>query len=216
MDPIIQKKNYGAKIRNHVFILVLLLIAAGIYGFLQYQKLSVANNALEKGQAALSALESTKNNLATQYPVQRKQFYENFAGALKSLKDVYPTEENYTRLAITFDQLFKDLNRSDNQAFLSDLKFGQAQSDAEKDYAVLPINMTFSGTRNNFDAFLNFIENSGDLTDGNRLMDINSININFSDSSDQNAESRKQTLDPGKKIITASITLNAYFQAPVK
>lgn len=216
MSPEIQKKNYGAKIRNHVFVLVLLLIIAGIYGFLQYQKLAVARDALEKGQTALNALGSTKNKLATQYPIQRKQFYENFAGALKSLKDVYPTEESYTRLAINFDQLFKSLSRSDNPGFLSDLKFGQAQSDAEKDYAVLPINMTFSGTRNNFDAFLNFIENSGDLTDGNRLMDINSININFSDSSEQNAESKKQTPDPGKKIITASIALNAYFQAPVK
>ncbi len=216
MDSEIQKKDYGAKIRNYAFVLVILLTAIGIYGFLQYQKLSATWSALEKERTVLSALESTKNTMSAQYPIQKKQFYENFTAALNSLKDVYPTEESYTRLAIVFDQLFKSLHQSDNQAFLSDLKFGQAQIVADRDYAVLPVNMTFSGTQKNFDAFLNFIENSGVLTDGTRLMSINSININFTDSSGLVSGSKKEPPDPGKKIVTASIAVNAYFQAPVK
>lgn len=208
----VSHQNYAARIRNYAFVTVVLLVIASGYNFLQYQKFSAMRESINKGQLIAGSLTTKKEVLTKQFPELRKKFDEKYADTFKSIKEVFPADENYTRLAIELDQFFKTLDRIDNPAFVNNLQFGQASHAIDMDYEILPVSVSFTGTKANFDKFLNLIENSGGVKSGSRLMEINSMTINFA--SEENAQSEKK-LDSGKQIINATISLNAYFQSPV-
>ena len=76
------------------------------------------------------------------------------------------------------------------------------QEDPDGEYKYLPLRMTISASRENFTKFMQYIEKSGSLLGKVRLMDIQSINLSFSEGDSIESES-----------INFSVKINAYFQS---
>lgn len=208
----IVKRNYLKSIRSYTVLMVVALLLAGYYSFIQYQKLTAVTDALVQEQALLTTLQGAEPKIAQQYTDLKKAFDAKFAAVYNSLQSVYPSRESYTDLARLIDQFFQENNTSTNPVFVSDLKFGLPRMDSDKDYAVLPVTLTLTGTRDNFIKFLKFVQNSGVLADKTRLMDVSAISMNFSSATAPERVVGTQQIAPSEALLNVSISLNAYFQ----
>jgi hypothetical protein len=210
---VVARKNYPRSIRSYTGMMLLVLIAAGVYGYLQFQKLSDNWNAIATEQALAVQLQTAGNQFSADYTELKATFDKNFAAILNSIQGVYPTEEDYTELTRTLDKFFQATNSSLNPIFASNLQFSQARIDDAHDYAILPLTMTISATRENFEKFMKYIENSGALEEKTRLMEITSISINFA-----SQPASAFTVSPTAAeipLLNVSVSMNAYFQKPV-
>lgn len=208
----IKKRNFKKQIRNFTAATIAALLLSGFYGYSQYLKLAAAQTALAQEQQNVSSLQSDVTKMSKGYADLKESNDEKFSTITASLQKVYPLEESYTDAARLFDKFFSDSNTNSNPVVISDLKFGLPRIEAAKEYAILPVTMTISGTKDNFMKFLKFVQDSGVLEDETRLMDINSISINF------NSSSSSQSLDgmSSEPLLNVSVSLNAYFQKPFK
>jgi len=201
------RRNYQKQIRTYTVVTVIVFIAALVYGFLQYQKLAEAKTAIEQGQEKLIEMQTFKNRIADQYTTINTSFNEDFRDIREAINGTLPKNEDYTKLTQILDAFVNDLNKRSPTIFMSNLRFSQPRLDNDKGYAVLPFSMTLSTTKDNFERILQYVESSGSLDEGSRLLSINSITINFptkqvkSDSSSDND-------------LSVSLSLNAYFQLP--
>ena len=202
------RKNYSRSIQTFVLLTVVVLVAGGVYGFLQYQKLSAAQKALANGQTQLTQLRAQEKQYSDQYTLVRNAYDEEFAGIRDSIQGVFPSEENYTTLTKTLDKYVLDLNKKSPTIFMNNLRFSSPRIEKDKGYAILPFSMSLNTTRKNLDEFLEYTENSGSIDDKTRLLDVRSISISFSG---------EQTVG-GRSINTlnVAISLNAYFQLPAE
>jgi len=213
----VPRKNYTRKIQSYIFLIVLVLVVAGVYGFFQYQRLAEAKGALSDGQARLSQLQTDEEKIASQYADFKKTYDNEFTAIRAIIEGVLPSDEQYTDLTITLEKYVNDLNKSAlNPIFMSDLKFSKPRIDTAQDYSVLPFTLTLSTTRENFDNFLRYVENSGALDpngqgESTRLLDIRSISINFME---QGASTLSGTSRSSVPLMNVSIAMNAYFQIP--
>lgn len=210
---LVQRKNYPRMIRSYTGMMVIVLIIAGVYGFIQFQKLSEAWNAIATEQQQAAQLQTAGNQFAADYTELKSTFDKNFASILNSIQGVYPLEEDYTQLTRDLDKFFQETNSSINPIFASDLKFSIARIDETHDYAILPFTMTVSGTRENFEKFMHYIENSGSLEDRTRLMEITSISINFP--AQPASAFEVSPAAPEIPTLNIAVSMNAYFQKPV-
>jgi hypothetical protein len=216
----IKKHNYGKTIRMYVMLIVVCALLAGYYGYTAYQKLSASQDALASEQSQITALQNTEAQSSADYTTLKQSFDQKYAGVLDQLQAVYPPTEDYTNLTRELDAFFQNANKNSfNPVFLSDLKYGEARYDAKADYAVLPVTMTITGTQDNFTKFLQYIQNSGGLTDKTRLMDIRSISINFTTPAPAQTTPGGQTTGAAasatpQTMLNVSVSLNAYFQKP--
>lgn len=198
-------------------MIIVVLIAAGVYGFFQYQTLAAAKAALTDGQARLNQLQANESDIATSYANFKKAYDAEFKTIRDTIEGVFPSEEQYTDLTITLEKYVNDLNKSAlNPIFMNDLKFAKPRIETDKGYSVLPFTLTLSTTRENFDNFLRYVENSGVIDTGNqetstRLLDIRSISINFME---QGASTFTGTSRSSVPLMNVSISMNAYFQLP--
>jgi hypothetical protein len=206
------KKNYSHKITTYALITIILLAGAAYYSYLQYIKLTSAQNALITAQEQSDNLQVSVDQYSKGYDEMKKAFSTDFKGTLDAVSKVYPSAENYTALTIALDDFFKNTTTPDNPLFAGDLKFSQPVIDDKKDYATLPFTMTISATKDSFKKFLQYIESSGSLDDQTRLMDIVSISINFPSETQSGAAAGEFSAGPSTYAI--SLSMNSYFQKP--
>jgi len=203
----IRRKNYPRSIRTYMAFTMIVLIAAGVYGFLQLQKLTAAQTALAKGVSTSEQLAVSVDNFSESYVDSKKTFDEDFASILNSVEGVLPLEEDYTDLTRLLDDFVQKNNTTLNPISLNNISYGAAQM-IEDNYSVLPVTLTISASRDNFENFLRFIFGSGALQERTRLMDIQAISINFA------AQRQGLAATIGEEaLLNISIQLNAYFQA---
>ena len=117
-----------------------------------------------------------------------------------SIEDVFPSTDDYTNLTRQIDLIESDLFSVNNPFEISSISY-QDQIDGNN-YRILPLKLSISSSSSNFIKFLHHIENSGNLDEGVRMMDISSIKLNFEDSSRASDSS----------IINFNVQINAYFQ----
>lgn len=125
----------------------------------------------------------------------------------KKIGSILPLDENYTDLAKQLDDYFATADKPGNPMFQGTLNFqkGQVVKDATG-ISVLPFSMGLEGTRDNLFKFLTFVQDSGSLENGIRLMEIKNIDLSFS-------EGGEQTDNP-KEPIKFNVNMNAYYQTP--
>lgn len=203
----VRRKNYQRQIRTYTVLTAVVLVAAAVYGYFQFQDLSRAQTALADGQSRLSEMTGFETQIADQYAALKTAFDQDFEDVRSAIDGVLPPEENYTALTKTLDDFVLTLNRQSPSIFMSNLKFSQPRMDAHEEYAILPFTVTLSTTRANLERFLRFAENSGSLDDATRLLDVRSININFPGESGVAGISGQQ-----EDLLTVSLSMNAYFQ----
>ena len=206
------RKNYSKSTRTYIFLTVIVLIASIVYGYIQYQKLSTVNLAIANGQTQLRDLQSAEKQISADYAAIKDVYEENFDTIRTSIEQVYPSEEYYTRLTRLLDNYVIMNNQTTlNPIFMSDLRFSSPRIDKENDYAILPFTLTLSTSRDNFEKFLAFVENSGSLEEGVRLMDIRSITMSLPSSE---VSTFGSTVESDIPLMNVSMSLNAYFQIP--
>lgn len=199
---VVPRRNYQRQIRTYTVLTFAVLIAAGVYGFFQFQQLSTAQAALADGESRLSQMKSFETQISEQYTTLKSSFDEDFEEVQNAIDGVFPSEEDYTSLTEDLDQLILTLNRQSPSVFMNNLKFNQPRFDDKEGFATLPFSMTLQTTRTNLERFLAYAEGSGSLDDGSRLLDVRSIDISFPGQGGGN-----QT-----QLLNVSLNVNAYFQ----
>lgn len=115
------------------------------------------------------------------------------------LSDVFPSEEDLTSLTRAFDEFEVANNFSNSSFFISSISYGNSSVSADSQYRILPIDMSIDSSEDNFYKFLEYIETSGNLDSGIRLMSIDNVSIDFQSGEDE-------------ELMSYTLDLNAYFQ----
>ncbi|MBD3328044.1 hypothetical protein GF340_01945 [Candidatus Peregrinibacteria bacterium] len=208
-------KSFKTQIQSFSILILFVLIGAGVYGYFQYQDYAAARSALKDGQTKLAELQAMQDEVSDEYSEIKNTYDENFKDVNEAIEAVFPPDEFYTKLTETLDRYILDLDEQGTQSndtiFMGNLKFSRGKYDAEKGYSVLPFTLTLEASRENFTEFLKYIETSGSLDDGTRLMEVQSISLSFPTSEVETVAGR--SLVEGN-ILNVTLALNAYYQAP--
>jgi hypothetical protein len=207
------KKNHTGTTRLFQAMTIVILVAAGVWGFFQYQKLTSAKEALVKGETEMTTLQSSVDEYAQSYKDLATKAAKDTAAITNSVREVYPQEEGYTALTRVLDQYAEQANTNLDPFFAGSLSFSEPTINATTEYAILPFSMSITASRKNFDNFLRYIETSGDLDTRVRLMDIKTISLQLPQAA-ENASSGATT-ETGLETLNLSFALDSYFQKPV-
>lgn len=196
------------RISNFYFLLALAVFGgAVVYGVLQYQTFRAEKQAVSDNEAhrteqtvLLDQSQKTYKLLAEKRAGKQKEFE-------KAINGILPPDENYTELTQHLDDYFAANDRQGNPILQNSLNFQKGASvEGFSGISVLPFSMNLEGSRGNFLKFLEFVENSGSLDLGTRLMEINSIDFNFT-------EGGELVKDLQQKI-SFNVNMNAYYRTP--
>ncbi|MCD6109531.1 hypothetical protein J7J83_02125 [bacterium] len=119
---------------------------------------------------------------------------------------VFPETEKHTLLTRTLESFSNNLNRTKDPFIISNLQYLKPVKSEDESLMILPFTMTIHSSHDNFIKFLEYIENSGTLTDKTRLLNIKSIVINFV------APEGTQKNTSGKDEINFNVAMNSYFK----
>jgi Tfp pilus assembly protein PilO len=122
------------------------------------------------------------------------------------LELVLPVLENHTILTRALEKFETDTNRVKDPFNISNLQYLTVTKVKDANYQALPIRMTINSSYNNFFKFLEYVGNSGALSDGSRLLDIQSITINF-----VNPKGSPNNVS-GQDEINFNVSMNAYLR----
>lgn len=198
---IIERRN-KLHTKTYLILCLVLFVSMGLYGFKKWQQYDFSNKAVAQNQEYLVYLRKDVANEKVDYENMKKQFEELDEDMDKQLKSIFPNQDDYTGLTRQFNIFEKQLAKINNPFEISSIDY-QTPSPAEN-YSILPVRMNIRSSSENFTKFLHLIENSGSLSNNNRLMDISSVRLNF----EQSDEGEKSKTD----LINFSVQINAYFQ----
>lgn len=212
----LKRKNYGRSTRAFFVIGTIILIATATYGYFQYTKLAEIKTAIALQKDVLVKLQSNENQIKSLYSSIKSSYDEEFTSLRETISVVLPADEEFTKLTrILDDFVIKNNNTTLNPIFMSNISFSRPRIDKENGYSILPFTLNLNTTRENFEKFLEFIENSGSLDNGVRLMEVDSISINFPSQTTSLFE-RSDQLETKIPTITVNLSLKAYFQLPAE
>jgi len=130
----------------------------------------------------------------------KKQIYDE-------INLVLPSFENHTYLTRTLEKFETDNNRLRDPFNISNLQYQKQTKADAMPYTKLPFKLTIHSSYNNFFKFLQFVQNSGTLSEGTRLLDIDSITINFTTPKGDSENTS------GQDEINFNISMNAYIKS---
>lgn len=192
---------------SHIYtgLAVVIALVALCYGLLQYRVMNAQAAAIEDNQQISTQLNEKNKKLLEYYG----RFAQTQDGAQKRLQDslnaMIPVGENYTDLTRSFDNFFALHDSALNPIVQNSLRFGKGEPVAGMpNISALPITMNIEGTRQNFFAFLEAMNNSGTLSQQFRLIAINSIQLNFPDGG--------EVLTNQRQVINVTLELTAYYR----
>jgi len=196
---ILDKQKKATMAYGSMCLVFLLLI--GAYSFFQWTKYQTYNDALALNLERASDLSETVSEIQAKYLEEKPAFEEMQVDLEDTLKGVFPIEENYTELTRDLDKFEARTHRPNNPFVISNLDYQDVKISENGYYKYLPLRMTITASPENFTKFLHYIETSGSLTGKVRLMDMQSIRLNFNEAKTD-----------GPEIINFSVKINAYFQ----
>ncbi|MBI2453614.1 hypothetical protein HYV58_00360 [Candidatus Peregrinibacteria bacterium] len=191
-------------------VLAILILAGGAaYGVFQYRIFDQEHKAIESNAVRLEALNRQISDGQTQYQALAEASSQKHAGLQKKLSAILPEGENYTDLTRQLDNYFAERDSLTNPILQSSLAFNKGVPVKDMPgLSALPMTMNIEATRKNFFHFLEYVSNSGTLESGTRLMDIKSVNLNFSEGG--------ELVTDQKQKINFLVQMSAYYQTPKK
>ena len=197
---VMQKQSKS--IRAYGALCLVFLGIIGAYSYFKWADYRLYDKAVEVNEVTIDTLKRSSLAEKSAY-VADKVYFDDLNDEIDaSLKEVFPSSDNYTELTRAFDSFEQQLHRSKNPFVISNIEYQQMQEDPDGEYKYLPLRMTISASRENFTKFMQYIEKSGSLLGKVRLMDIQSINLSFNEGDSIESES-----------INFSVKINAYFQS---
>lgn len=185
--------------------LLLIIIFGGVIGYYSWDRWQVFKDAqalLAKNEDVKTEILLKKNESEGLYKAAQSDTEGVYEKRQKALRDVFPLNEDLTILTRALDKFFLENNYKTEPLFLESLTFRDFTSKPEDNYVDLPFDITVTGSRRNIEKFLLYIEQSGYSFSKTRLMEINTINLSFTEDENQ----------PEKQLIKMTATLSAYFQ----
>lgn len=204
---VIRQHYYGRKIKLYLFVIVVMTAFMAFYGVEKYLELSEKKTIASQSDNFLQELEPTRQKEREVYLQIQEHNEETVPQIEKEILAVFPGNEQYTELTRLLDAFFKKHHRTKDPMIATDLQFDKPFPDESKRYLILPFSITIESSEDNFYRFLAFVDSSGTLAGKIRLMDIQSIQLNFP----SEEEEEDQSSAPKKKI-GFSAKLHAYSQ----
>lgn len=204
-----ERKNINIlHISNIYFVLAAaVLVITVVYGVVQGRVFALEKAAVADNENTIRQKESVLQDIQRQYSDLASEESEKQEEMLRRIANILPPDENYTELTRQLDRYFLDNDRPGNQILQSSLRFGKgAPVEGTKDISALPFSMNIEATRENFFRFLDYVNSSGSMENGTRLMDIKSIQLNF-------PEEGENIRNP-RQMINFTVDMNAYYHTP--
>lgn len=196
------------RLSNVYFALALVVaIAATAYGVTEARVLRLTKEAVSQNEQTVQLKSDDLKTLKDRYDTLAEDQTVRHEDLSRKIGDILPPNENYTDLTRSLDRYFDENDTPANPIFQSSLRFGKGVSTQEaSDISALPFSMNIEGTRDNFFKFLDYIKNAGSLETGVRLMDIESIQLNFPEGGEIVRDLRQR--------INFTVDMNAYYHTP--
>lgn len=226
-NQLVTKRKLKSSIVQYALLTLAILLVGGYFGYVHYTEYQATKEAFDQENILISQLKGSADKSKKDYLELKKSLDTQNSGLNDSIEKIMPSGEDFTNLARELDKYFLNTKTGLNPMFLSDLRFNPPVVKATEDYGTLPFSMTFSGNEAGLTEFLNYVENSGDLNNKTRLLDIDTFNLNYENDSntaaayDENGavitDSSSTTTPtlPEDRSITATMNLNAFYQKPV-
>ena len=193
---------------SNIYFLLALIIFAGstFYGITNWNLLQ-ASAVVQENQKEIENISGLFTKTKDEFQVFADEQAKRQKDFQKKIGSILPLDENYTDLAKQLDDYFATADKPGNPMFQGSLNFQKVQvvKDATG-ISVLSFSMGLEGTSDNLFKFLKFVQDSGSLESGIRLMEIKNIDLSFS-------EGGEQTDNP-KEPIKFNVNMNAYYQTP--
>lgn len=196
------------KASNIYFALGLaVLVGVTVYGVFQYKTYTAEGYAIQNNEQEFTELSGELENSQNTFKVFAEERSKEQLEFGKKIVRILPPDENYTEFTRQLDDYFSQHDLPGNPVFQSSLGFGKGGPlEGMEGISMLPVTMTIEATRDNFFKFLDFVESSGSLDNGVRLMEVNSIQLNFPDGG--------EVLKDLKQKINFTVDMSVYYQTP--
>jgi hypothetical protein len=195
------EKRQSTQVKSYGFLSLVLILVVGYYSYQNWQTYTDFKAGFEANQKTIVTLRDEVKDEKNAFDDAKSGFESLSVEISKRLTTVFPDTDDYTNLTREMDNYELTLAKKNDPFEISNIDF---QNVINTDtHNVLPFRMNIRSSRDNFTKFLHIIENSGVLDSEVRLMDINSVRLNFETSKD---------LEDEVEIINFTVQVNAYFQ----
>ncbi len=207
MDSTSLFKSDYFQLRLYIVLSVLLLAVIGYFTFNNVMKYLDIQAEIESNNEIFNNIQSNEEAITQELENEQNEIQELNQTIQSQLELVFPVQESHTKLTRTLEQFANDLHRIKNPFIINNLQYLDVEQEEGEDYSVLPFKMTIHSSYTNFFKFLEFVENSGALSEGTRLIEITTISINFVSPSGTAGNLS------GKDEINFNATMKAYFRS---
>ena len=197
-----QSSRENTYIRAYVLLILIIVGAAGFYGYKMWTDYDFLKQGFSKNEAAAEALKTLETDEQSTYEEKKPEFKDFTDMVNKNIIAIFPSDEQYTTLTKKMDDIEAQLSTPSNPIEISNITFQKPVK--IEGYSLLPLRMTVKSSQPNFLKFLKLIESSGSVDSELRLMDIPSIRLNFEDIISPEGKDNK--------VLDFTVQLNAYFQ----
>jgi Tfp pilus assembly protein PilO len=207
MDSTSLFKSDYFQLRLYIVLSVLLLAVIGYFTFNNVMKYLDVQAQIQTNNEIYDNIQSNEEAITEELEKEQAEIQELNETIQSQLEIVFPEKESHTKLTRTLEQFANDIHRIKNPFIINNLQYLDAEQAEGEDYSILPFKMTIHSSYSNFFKFLEFVESSGALSDGTRLIQITTISINFVSPSGAAGNIS------GKDEINFNATMNAYFRS---
>ncbi|EKD93344.1 MAG: hypothetical protein ACD_28C00169G0002 [uncultured bacterium] len=186
---------------GHLSLIAALLLFGftGWYGMTQFNALSAVQADLAEADGILLDLESDKQKALKSYQDSNKQALDDQVSQQEKINSIFPIKEDLNNLTRMLDDFALKNHYESNPFFINQLVYGEITTpDGNNAYGFIPVAVTLETSERNFYKFLEYIENSGSIENGIRIMSINGISLQ------RNSES---------KTLRVQLSIAAYLQS---
>jgi len=193
-----EKRNQKLYIKVYAALCLIIIASMGFFSYQKWQEYSLIETAVAKNKDLVAALRNNVSDEKSSYEFNKEGFNSMNKEIEEKLEYIFPSADNYTSLTRQIDEFEEELSKKNSPFNISNIEYMSAS--ATDSYSLLPFRMSIESSDDNFTKFLHLLENSGSLDDRVRLMDIQSIRLNFNE-------------DDESSIINFTVQINAYFQS---
>ncbi|MFC1655874.1 hypothetical protein ACFL3C_03330 [Patescibacteria group bacterium] len=186
---------------------IVLLLVIGFYSYSNVMKMLGMQAEIDTHNQLHSALANTENRIDEELSTVKEENIDLNQTIQEERDVVFPKGENHTALTRTLEQFANDTHRSKNPFMISNLQYQTPKKSESGEYMILPFKLTIHCSYENFFKYLEYVGNSGTLSDKTRLIDIQQIIINFV--SPQGTQGNIS----GQDEINFNVSMQAYFRS---
>lgn len=165
--------------RHKVITGILIFLLTIAFGVWQFKVLEINKTLAKELSTTSSELTTLSASLTDEYQTVKVDTAKNRETSAQELTMVFPSGEDMTNLNRMFDDFSMKNNFSGNPFFISEISYGSAETSENGNFRFVPITLEITSAEKNLSKFLEYIETSGSLEGGIRLMSAEKVTISY-------------------------------------